>query len=208
MEVESAMEFEISQSFTFDGAHHLTKEHRDHYGDMHGHSWTCTVTITGEKAEKEQWVIDFEQFEQALKKTALLLDHKYHNDIEGLDTPTMENMSLWIAEAVWTFLAFQRLHSPHLRISAVSVQRSTLGETVTYRPTHLQLRPNAFAEPKLDIDFGALYQKAHKKAVAARKKREKAEAAELKKQKIMDAKFAHLKKGNKYWDDKYNNKDK
>jgi 6-pyruvoyltetrahydropterin/6-carboxytetrahydropterin synthase len=201
------MEFEVSQFFTFDGAHHLTKEHREYYGDLHGHSWTSSVTITGEKSEKEQWVIDFEQFEQALKKVALLLDHKYHNEIEGLETPSMENMSLWIAEAVWTFLAFQRLHSSNLRISAVSVQRSTLGETVTYRPTHLQLRPNAFAQPKLDIDFGALYQKAHKKAASARKKQEKTEAAELKKQKTIDARFAHFKKGKKYWDDKKTRQD-
>lgn len=186
MGVDDMMEFEVSQSFTFDGAHHLTKEHRDHYGDMHGHSWTCTVTITGEKAEKQQWVIDFEQFEEALRKTALILDHKYHNKIEGLETPSMENMSLWIAEAVWTFLIAKPIHSKYARISKINLQRSTLGETVGLVVRHLQLRPKAMADPILKVNFWKLYKKERKRQVTAREKKDKQEELELKKQGILD----------------------
>jgi 6-pyruvoyltetrahydropterin/6-carboxytetrahydropterin synthase len=84
--------FDVTQSFTFDGAHHLTTDHRPHYGDLHGHSWTSFVTVRGELSKEKGWVIDFEQLEQALHRVQALLDHKYHNEIPGLDTPSMENM--------------------------------------------------------------------------------------------------------------------
>ena len=175
------MEFEVSQSFVFDGAHHLTSEHREHYGDLHGHSWTCTVTVTGIKSEKKQWVIDFEQFEEALRKTAFLLDHKYHNEIEGLETPTMENMSVWIAEAVWSFLVTKRLDSKKIAVTKVELQRATLGEKVTYRPTNLALRPKQQAAPSLDIDFGAKFKKGKVGTLYQRVQKIRAEAAKLEK---------------------------
>jgi hypothetical protein len=41
------MEFEVIQTFVFDGAHHLTSEHREHYGDLHGHSELLSNLVFG-----------------------------------------------------------------------------------------------------------------------------------------------------------------
>ena len=68
-------------------------------------------------------------------------------------------MCVWIAEAVWTFLVSNRLHSKDIWISKVAVQRSTLGETASYEPTNLKLRPRKQAKPELDIEFRSDYKK-------------------------------------------------
>lgn len=142
-------EFDVTQGFVFDGAHHLTERHRIGYGNLHGHSWSCRVTLTGARDPKSEWVIDFEQFEEALRKISNCLDHRYHNAIPGLPTPTMENMAVWIAETTWVLLYPQRITSPRISITRVKLSRPTLGETIVYRPDSLGLRPKGNFELQL-----------------------------------------------------------
>jgi len=49
------------------------------------------------------WVYDFALIKAAFEPTKELLDHKYLNDIPGLENPTAEHLAIWI---------WNRLHIP------------------------------------------------------------------------------------------------
>jgi 6-pyruvoyltetrahydropterin/6-carboxytetrahydropterin synthase len=50
------------------------------------------------------FVADFFAIEAAFKPLLERLDHRYLNDIEGLENPTAENIAIWIWERVKTAL--------------------------------------------------------------------------------------------------------
>lgn len=117
---------EIFKSFSFDAAHHLgdnvDEAHR--YANIHGHSFTATVTLRGEPDPKTQWLVDLGELKDKLDELHRQLDHKHLNEIAGLETPTLENICLWI----WQMLkpAFPLLYR-------VTVIRGTLGEGCSYQ---------------------------------------------------------------------------
>jgi 6-pyruvoyltetrahydropterin/6-carboxytetrahydropterin synthase len=42
------------------------------------------------------WVIDFADITAAMAPLHEALDHRYLNEIEGLENPTSENLALWV----------------------------------------------------------------------------------------------------------------
>ena len=42
------------------------------------------------------WVVDFADVKQAFDPLFQQLDHRYLNEIEGLENPTSENLAVWI----------------------------------------------------------------------------------------------------------------
>jgi 6-pyruvoyltetrahydropterin/6-carboxytetrahydropterin synthase len=49
-------------------------------------------------------LIDFDDIEKAFKPLHDQLDHKYLNNIDGLDNPTSENVAKWIWENIHSVL--------------------------------------------------------------------------------------------------------
>lgn len=95
----------ITQAFTFEAAHHLPKvpaTHRCHR--MHGHSYRIELTLEGDVDPESGFVIDFFDVEAAFGPLLARLDHYCLNDIEGLENPTAENISVWIWDRVKTAL--------------------------------------------------------------------------------------------------------
>jgi 6-pyruvoyltetrahydropterin/6-carboxytetrahydropterin synthase len=88
---------EIFKDFTFEAAHLLPNVPPGHKcGRLHGHSYTITVHVAGPVAENSGWIMDFADIKAAFKPTYEALDHRYLNDIAGLDNPTSENIARWI----------------------------------------------------------------------------------------------------------------
>jgi len=89
---------EISREFRFEAAHRLpfvTPGHK--CARLHGHSFSATVTVTGPVAEKLGWVMDFDDISKIVKPIIDgELDHRYLNDIKGLENPTSEKIALWL----------------------------------------------------------------------------------------------------------------
>lgn len=87
----------IYKKFTFEAAHLLPNVPEGHKcARLHGHSFGVTVTVAGPVDDDLGWVADFADITAAFEPLREQLDHRYLNDIEGLDNPTSENVARWI----------------------------------------------------------------------------------------------------------------
>lgn len=88
---------EIWKDFSFDSAHRLPHVPEGHKcGRLHGHTFHVRVTLRGVAGEHTGWVMDFADLKAAWKPLDRVLDHRYLNDIEGLENPTSEVLAVWI----------------------------------------------------------------------------------------------------------------
>jgi 6-pyruvoyltetrahydropterin/6-carboxytetrahydropterin synthase len=88
---------EIYKEFSFDSAHFLPNVPDGHKcKNMHGHTYRLKVFIKGQPDPHLGWVMDFKELKDALSTVIDRLDHKLINDIEGLQNPTAENITIWI----------------------------------------------------------------------------------------------------------------
>jgi 6-pyruvoyltetrahydropterin/6-carboxytetrahydropterin synthase len=90
---------ETFKEFTFEAAHLLPNLPQSHpCGRLHGHSFRLRVGVAGPMDEHKGWVVDFAQINAALMPHLSQLDHRYLNDVPGLENPTCENIARWL----WT----------------------------------------------------------------------------------------------------------
>ena len=88
---------EIFKEFTFEAAHRLPNVPEGHKcARLHGHSFRVRVYIAGEVDPVQGWVMDFADLKQHIKPLYLALDHRYLNDVPGLENPTSENLAKWL----------------------------------------------------------------------------------------------------------------
>jgi 6-pyruvoyltetrahydropterin/6-carboxytetrahydropterin synthase len=90
---------EIWKEFAFEAAHrlpHVPAEHK--CARLHGHSFRVEVHVEGALAEPEGWVMDFGELKAAWRPLDEALDHRYLNEIPGLENPTSEVLARWIWE--------------------------------------------------------------------------------------------------------------
>lgn len=88
---------EIFKEFTFEAAHHLPNVPPGHKcARLHGHSFRVEVVVAGPVGEQSGWVMDFADLKKIFQPLYEALDHRYLNEIEGLENPTSENIARWI----------------------------------------------------------------------------------------------------------------
>ena len=96
------MTAEIFKEFGFEAAHRLPHVPEGHKcARLHGHSFRVRVHVEGPVGETTGWVCDFADITAACEPVRDALDHRYLNDIDGLDNPTSEVLAAWI----WARLA-------------------------------------------------------------------------------------------------------
>jgi 6-pyruvoyltetrahydropterin/6-carboxytetrahydropterin synthase len=91
------MNLELRKTFQFEAAHllpNLPPEHKCRR--LHGHSFRAEIVVAGECDPRLGWVMDYADISEAFKPLWEQLDHRYLNDIPGLENPTSENVALWI----------------------------------------------------------------------------------------------------------------
>lgn len=116
--------YTIVKEFGFEAAHRFAHKAEGHENTrMHGHSFRVEVALTGTPDAKTGCVADFEDVDAAINEVRGALDHHFLNDIEGLSTPSLENIAKWIAD---------RLHNRFAGLSSVTVRRPTLGEAARF----------------------------------------------------------------------------
>ena len=88
---------EIFKILRFEAAHLLPNAPEGHKcGRLHGHSYRVEVHVAGRFAEESGWVIDFAEIKAAFRPLEKQLDHRYLNEVEGLENPTSEVLVRWI----------------------------------------------------------------------------------------------------------------
>ncbi len=117
-------EAEIFREFAFEAAHRLPRVPDGHKcSRLHGHSYRIIVNVTGAVDPRAGWVMDFADIKTAFGPICEQLDHYYLNEIQGLENPTSEALSVWI---------WQRLKPRLPELSAITV-RETCTSGCTYR---------------------------------------------------------------------------
>ena len=87
----------LYKEFSFEAAHRLPNVPAGHKcARLHGHSFQVRVTVDGPVGEQTGWVMDFADLKSAFRPVYDKLDHRYLNEIVGLENPTSENLARWI----------------------------------------------------------------------------------------------------------------
>jgi 6-pyruvoyltetrahydropterin/6-carboxytetrahydropterin synthase len=87
----------IWKEFTFEAAHLLPSAPPGHpNARIHGHSYLVRVTVAGEPDPETGLLVPFEEFEARLANVRGKLDHRFLNEVEGFETPTLEKIAAWI----------------------------------------------------------------------------------------------------------------
>ena len=93
---------EIWKEFGFEAAHRLPNVPAGHKcARLHGHSFRVAVHVRGALDPTLGWVMDFADLKAAWRPLHDALDHRYLNEIDGLENPTSEVLARWI----WARLA-------------------------------------------------------------------------------------------------------
>ena len=115
---------EIRLEFTFDAAHFFADKPPEHsYRRIHGHSFRAVVGVAGMPDPTTGFVVDFAELNTALATLRETLDHSLLNEVEGLSSPSLENLCVWI----WS-----RLKPQFSGISRVELHRDSRGQSCIY----------------------------------------------------------------------------
>ena len=88
---------EIFKTFTLESAHRLPNVPAGHKcARIHGHSFRVELHVSGPVDPHLGWVMDFADIKLAFEPLFQQLDHRYLNDVPGLENPTSENLARYI----------------------------------------------------------------------------------------------------------------
>ena len=113
---------ELTQEFTFDAAHYLDTGAAENRR-VHGHSFYVEVTLRGEPGAATGILRDLGEVKSAVAAIGEILDHRLLNEIEGLGTPTLENLARFI---------FRRAKASLPETVRVRIRRPTYGQSCVY----------------------------------------------------------------------------
>lgn len=114
----------IYKEFLFEAAHYLPSAPIGHPNSrVHGHSFRTRIVIDGEPNAETGLVFHFDDLAAAIADAQDALDHRLLNEVEGLEMPTLERISMWI----WS-----RLQNRVPGLAEVHVSRDSCHEGVIY----------------------------------------------------------------------------
>lgn len=88
--------------FTIAAGRRLTGVPAEHpCARVHGHTFRVRLTVSGAVHPQTGFVIDFADVHRAFAPVHEALDHRFLNDVPGLENPTSEHLAAWI----WRSLA-------------------------------------------------------------------------------------------------------
>lgn len=89
----------IFKDFHFEAAHRLPfvpVQHKCHH--LHGHNYRVRVELDGALDPLLGWVYDFAFVEAQMGPHLKAVDHKYLNEVDGLQNPTAEVIAQWFLD--------------------------------------------------------------------------------------------------------------
>ncbi|MDX6767117.1 MAG: 6-carboxytetrahydropterin synthase [Candidatus Methylacidiphilales bacterium] len=95
------MRVTLTREFGFDAAQSLTIFPEGHKcRQLHGHSFTLQVSAEGEVDPATGLLFDHARIKEAAQPFVDELDHRYLNEIPGLENPTIEVMCKWFWDRI------------------------------------------------------------------------------------------------------------
>jgi 6-pyruvoyltetrahydropterin/6-carboxytetrahydropterin synthase len=92
--------FKIAAEYGFEAAHQLHGLPDGHKCKrLHGHNYKVVVSVSGE-LDVRGFVMDYAELDAAVQPLIDQLDHRFLNDIEGLENPTSEVLALLLKERI------------------------------------------------------------------------------------------------------------
>ena len=75
--------FRLKRKYEFHAARKLTSLRENHpCGELHGHTFTVTIKVSGNQLTDEGWIMDFYDIDKLFKeKVHKTLDHKYEGKL-------------------------------------------------------------------------------------------------------------------------------
>ena len=91
------MRIELVKDYRFEAAHQLPRVPDGHKCKrLHGHSFQFEVRLAGEVDPSTGFLIDFWELDRVVAPLLERIDHRYLNEVEGLENPTSEVLAAWI----------------------------------------------------------------------------------------------------------------
>jgi 6-pyruvoyltetrahydropterin/6-carboxytetrahydropterin synthase len=91
------MKIELRKTFQFEAAHMLPRLPRTHKcRRLHGHSFKVEIVVAGECDPRLGWLMDYAEISRVFRPIWEKLDHRYLNELPGLQNPTSEEIAVWI----------------------------------------------------------------------------------------------------------------
>lgn len=112
--------------FNFEAAHHLPHSFPDGHVNqrLHGHSFRVRVSLQGRPDPKTGLIADLGTVKATVDSAKDALDHRYLNEIAGLELPTLETIAIWL----WRRIA------PDLpALAEIGIYRDSCGEGCEYQ---------------------------------------------------------------------------
>jgi 6-pyruvoyltetrahydropterin/6-carboxytetrahydropterin synthase len=91
------MKVELRKTFQFEATHllpYLPDSHKCRR--LHGHSFQVEIVVAGECDPRLGWLIDYAAIADAFHPLWEQVDHRYLNEVAGLENPTSEQIAAWI----------------------------------------------------------------------------------------------------------------
>ncbi len=89
--------YELIHTIRFESARRLPRTPKDHpCHNVYGLAFYLDVHVAGDLDPETGWVFDFAEIERAMKPARDRIDHRYLNDVPGLENPTSEVLVTWI----------------------------------------------------------------------------------------------------------------
>jgi 6-pyruvoyltetrahydropterin/6-carboxytetrahydropterin synthase len=91
------MRCQLVREYDFEAAHRLPNVPDSHKcSRLHGHSYRVTITIAGQIDPELGWLMDFADMDEVVDPVIAQLDHRYLNEVPGLENPTSELLAVWL----------------------------------------------------------------------------------------------------------------
>lgn len=119
------MEIVLTRSFRLESARRLPRLPATHpCARVHGHSFVIELELAGPIDPELGWLIDYNDIAAAFEPLRQKLDHRFLNEVEGLENPTSEHIARWV---------FDHLSPTLPALTAVTVMETPETRAI-YRP--------------------------------------------------------------------------
>jgi 6-pyruvoyltetrahydropterin/6-carboxytetrahydropterin synthase len=120
--------YELTIETGFASAHQL-RGYKGKCEKMHGHNWKVQISVTAERLNEIDLVIDFHDLKRVANEVVSPLDHAYLNEIFPFTekNPSSENIAKWIYDSM-----NKKLSEDNVRVSSVTVWESDTASASYY----------------------------------------------------------------------------